>query len=127
VIHGILRDEGHNVYLQRRKVDDLTQAPHPHAIYESKLERHTTRHMHPSSTGLATMGTDKVEGRVTTVDAVYWFLWTVNPKQGDRIYENDPRYTSRQSVWEIDYAQPMRGTRGRVEFWAVGATRTSPE
>lgn len=125
VIYNIMRNFGHDVFLQRRLPDSRTgQYSDPN--FTTKLERHTVRDMIPSSTQLAGTADEQEEGVVTTVDVVFWFLWDVAPKQGDRIYEEDPRYVQRQSTWLLDYAHPMRGNRGRIEYWSCGATRETP-
>lgn len=125
VVFRILRDYGHNVYLQRRGADvDVDQ--YRKAQYSNKLERHTVRHMHPSSVGLAGATQQAREGVETNVDRVYWFRWDVNPTEGDRIIDHKPEGnppTLKQEAFLIDYAQPMRGNGGRIEYWSCGATR----
>jgi hypothetical protein len=132
VIRQVLRDYGHDIYLQRRVADNLEVCRK--AQYSPVLEKHTTRHMHGGSMGLSGAADDMEEGLVTSAEHVYWFQWDVNPREGDRIYEPDPRYDDDpdprkryQSLWEIDFAQPMREKRGRIAFWACGVTRTSPD
>ena len=115
----ILRDYGHNIYLQRRLTDET-------ARYENRYERHTVRNMIPSSVGLARAAQEVMEGRIVDVDVVYYFQWDAKPLEGDRIHEgmasSDPRG---HLVFDIDYSYPHRGNGGRIEYWACGATKTS--
>lgn len=108
----ILRDYGHNIYLQRRTGE----------TYVDGYERHTVRNMIPSSVGLARLAQEVAEGRIVNVDVVYYFQWDANPLEGDRIHEVDPRGCL---VFDIDYTYPHRGNGGRIEYWACGATKTS--
>jgi hypothetical protein len=121
-LHGILRDYGHNVYLQRR-VANVTNGPYVEPRYTERLEKHTVREMIPSTVQLANILEEQTEGNVTTVDKVYWFMWDVNPKKGDRIYDDRP--TGRE-IYTIDYAYPYRGQKGRIEYWGAGVTRAVP-
>lgn len=110
----ILREWGHDVYIQRRL---------PDGKYSDRLERVTTRHVGQS--GMVNAGSMDVheEGLEAKFDAVYYFEDTVRPKQGDRIYED---YSSRRkdyTIFVIENATPMRGRLGKVVFWTVGAKR----
>lgn len=118
---NILKHYGHNIFLQRR--DDETQK------YENKLEKHTVRY--DASAALPSTADYVVEGVIRVVDAVYYFRTEAAPKEGDRIYEPDPRYKGKgeqpgKTTFVIDYAAPMRGTDGKIQFYAAGATRESP-
>jgi hypothetical protein len=119
---GILRRYGHDVYLQRRLPDSSTSS---RVRYSTKFERHTTRNMHPSSVGLASEAEEEVEGLVHNADRVFWFRWTTDPREGDRIWEEDPRvrFKGQPSIYKIDMAHAMRGVEGRIEFWVCGCTR----
>lgn len=113
----ILRNYGHNVLLQRRTPNDDG--------WQTRLERHTVRHMEPSAR-LGLIQQEQDEGIVRDVDIVYYFRPGAMPREGDRIYERDSRYPSGQTTWIIDWALPLRGEDGRIEFWAAGTTRESP-
>jgi len=115
----ILRDYGHNIYLQRRTGDSSVTGE---ASYANGFERHTVRNMIPSSVGMARAAQEAMEGRIVDVDVVYYFQWDANPLEGDRIHEVDPRG---HLVFDIDYSYPHRGNGGRIEYWACGATKTS--
>lgn len=97
--------------------------------------------MYPATRGLPGISQDRAEGIVHTVDMIYYFLPDAKPREGDRIYEEDDRFTSPpnerprrnhigtkggQTTWIIDYALPMRGVGGRIVFWAAGVTRETP-
>lgn len=115
----ILRKWGHDVLLQRRLDDNYN--------YSSKFERVTTRHMYPANSDLVNLLKESSEG--TTADAVefiYYFDSTVNPRTGDRIYEKIEGHPQPNSVYRIDYAVPMRGKFGKIEYWVAGVTREEP-
>lgn len=133
VVDRIMRDYGHNVLL-RRRIADSNGGLYPQAQYANRggkplYEKHTVRHMHPSSVALAGTTQQQMEGVVTNIDRVYWFRWDVNPTEGDLIVDHKPvgMGANARTDWEhftIDYAQPMRGNGGRIEYWACGASRT---
>lgn len=137
VVKGIMQQYGHDVYLLRRG-PDVDNGPYPGPTYANKLERHTVRNMLPgSSTGLGHVLQEADAGLRTDVDLVFWFLWDVNPKEGDIIYEELPQSkkggdgklisSTYGSSWVIDYAYPFRGIGGRVEYWGCGATKDEPD
>lgn len=126
-LNGILRNWGHDVLLQRRTPDGKD--------WMKNLERHTVRHMYPSTRGLPQVMQERPEGLVHTVDMIYYFRADAKPREGDRIYESDERYNGHncmncdppgQTTWLIDYALAMRGKRGEVVFYACGVTREEP-
>lgn len=114
-LRTILSNWGHDVLLQKSTEDG----------HADSLERHTVRHMEPSAR-LGLIQQEQSEGIVRDVDLVYYFLPDSKVKEGDRIYEQDDRYPSGQTTWIVDWAVPLRGYRGKVEFYAVGATRETP-
>lgn len=134
VVYRILRDYGHDVHLQRR-IRDKEIGQYFTQQYSRRVERHTVRHMHSSSVALAGATQQEREGVVSNVDRVYWFRWDVNPAEGDIIIDSKPtdgmtgsKHVRREpEKFVIDYAQPMRGNGGRIEYWACGVSRTGPE
>lgn len=119
----ILKMYGHDVFIQRAKA----YIPGQPVSYEEKLERHTTRHMLPTTRGLPTVTQEQIEGLLYTAERLYYFKHDVVPYEGDRIYEIDESRTSgRQAVWNIDSAMPMRGRHGNIIYWIVGTTRERP-
>jgi hypothetical protein len=56
----ILRDFGHDIYLQRRSADGKE--------WGTKLEKHTVRHIYPSVRGLPQIMQERPEGKPHTVD-----------------------------------------------------------
>lgn len=106
---------GHDVLLQVRTPDG----------FKKELEIHTVRHMEPSAR-LGLIQQEQREGVTHDVDIVYYFLPNSKVKEGDRIYEKDDRYPSGQTTWIVDWAVPVRGAGGKIEYYAVGATRESP-
>jgi len=114
----ILREYGHDILLQRRVSDDF--------LYSTNLERLTTRHFFPSSEVLAQAQKEDNEGINTNVDLIFYFESEVNPKQGDRIYEESPSNINDPNVYLIDFAAPVRGRMGKIVYWTVGATRERP-
>lgn len=127
-INWILRTHGHDILLQRRDPSGVE--------FQNRLEKHTVRHMYPNTRGLAGILQYQPEGRVHVVDMIYFFLPNARPKEGDRIYERDPRFSDHvadggkfndgQTLWLLDYALPMRGRNGKIVFYAAGVTRESP-
>lgn len=111
-----LRGYGHNILYQR-----CTNS----GAYSQEYERHTTRHRYPASVGLPSAEQSQMEGLTHSVDMIYYFRWDVNPRERDRIYEDDIRYTT-YVMYTIDYAVPMRGVGGRIEYWVAGASRQEP-
>lgn len=119
VLDKVLRDWGHDVILQRASGDAWK--------WTAEYERHTVRSMYPSGrAALAHVQEERTEGLVHTVDMIYYFRRDACPREMDRIYEKDDRYPSGQTTWLIDYALPMRGKGGLVDYWMVGATRENP-
>jgi len=114
----ILREYGHDVLLQRRISNDF--------LYSDKFERITTRHFYPSAETLSQSQREDTEGVNTTIDAIYYFEESVNPKSGDRIYEESPSNINNPNIFLIDYAAPVRGRLGKIVYWIVGATRERP-
>lgn len=119
---GLLRKYGHNIYLQRRVNEYDGNKPE----YLNQLERHTVRHMHPSSRLLANLALEMPEGIVHDSEMIYWFKWDANPQSGDRIYENIDIYPNSLTTFLIDKAIPMRGKHGRIEFWTCGVSQETP-
>jgi len=124
-LNEILRDWGHDVFLQRKDPSG--------SGWQNVLERHTVRHTYPSVRGIPQIMSERSEGLVHAVDLVYYFRPEASPREGDRIYEHDPRYKghvgpsgSGQTTWLIDYALAMRGYGGKIEFWTIGCTREEP-
>ena len=114
----ILREYGHDILLQRRISDDF--------LYSDNFERITTRHFYPSAEALAQAQREDGEGINTNVDAIYYFEESVNPKQGDRIYEDSPSNVNSPNIFLIDFAAPVRGRLGKIVYWIAGATRETP-
>jgi hypothetical protein len=127
---------GHNVYLQRRDLyaaEDGVYRFKENEGYKEHLEQYTVRSRFPgaNNSGLARTRNEVDEGVITEVDMIFYFQWDADPKEGDRIYVKDPRYNSPNAsdgheLYKIDYAVANRGLGGRIEYWAVGATRESP-
>lgn len=114
----ILQDWGHDILYQRRLSDDFT--------YSEILERITTRNQLPRSSSLMASLQEEKEGYVANHDLIYFFESNVNPKSGDRIYEQSYNSLEDAVIYLIDIAHPIRGRRGEINFWIVGATKESP-
>ena len=122
-VENILKRWGHNILLQR--VQSIHDGEEPD--YTTILERHTVRHMYPANRGLPGIAQEMPEGVTYDCEMIYYFMWDVNPASGDRIYEELERYPNNLNVWLIDFALPMRGVKGRIEYWVVGASREVPD
>jgi hypothetical protein len=115
----ILRKWGHDVLIQRRLDDKYN--------YSSKFERVTTRHMYPSNSDLVNLLKESSEGTTAeAVEYIYYFDSSINPRTGDRIYEKIDNHPDGNTIYRIDYAVPMRGKFGRIEYWVAGVTREIP-
>ena len=114
----ILREYGHDILFQRRISDDF--------LYSDNFERITTRHFYPSAEVLAQAQREDNEGINTNVDTIYYFEENVNPKQGDRIYEESASNVNDPNIFLIDFAAPVRGRMGKVVYWIAGASRETP-
>jgi hypothetical protein len=114
----ILRQYGHDVLIQRRLDDNF--------LYSEKFERVTTRHFFPSDEAMAQIQKEDIEGINTGIDLVYYFESTVNPRQNDRIYEQDPRNTDGANLYLVDFAAPVRGKMGKIVYWIAGVTKERP-
>lgn len=111
----ILREWGHDVHIQRV----LTNGNH-----SNQFERITTRQVGQSGITNSLAKSELEEGIYTKYDAVYYFEDEVNPKEGDRIYENFSLKKSKNyTMFVIDTATPVRGRLGKIVYWVVGATR----
>lgn len=122
---SIMAKYGHAVYLQR--VTNPFEG-NEKLTYSTTLEKWMVRSMNPfTSGGLPGLVQEQPEGLEFPAEMVFWFRWNVNPGPGDRIYENLPGYPNNQVIYTIDYADAKRGDGGRIEFWAIGATRISPQ
>lgn len=110
----ILREWGHDVYIQRQ----LANGNH-----SNKFERVTTRQVGQSGFMNTNSSQEQPEGIVTNYDAVYYFDGPINPKEGDRIYENYSTRSKDYSLFRMDAVSPVRGRLGKIEYWIVGATR----
>lgn len=120
VFEGILKKWGHDVLLQRRINTDNSLEKE----FSTRLERHTTRNRLPGVVGIEE---ENLEGEFANADLIYYFKWNVNPREGDRIYENYERGLNDVVLFEVTYAHPMRGRGGNINYWAVGAQRVVSE
>jgi hypothetical protein len=114
----ILKDWGHDILYQRRLSDDF--------VYCDTLERITTRNQLPRSSSLMVSLQEQKEGNLTNHDLIYFFESNVNPKSGDRIYEESYDSLEDAIIYLIDLAHPVRGRRGEINFWMVGVTKERP-
>lgn len=118
VFRKILRDWGHDILYQRRLSDDF--------VYSDTLERITTRSMVAKTSAMATRLEEQVEGYVVNSDLIYYFEDWVEPKSGDRIYEEGDGSLDDAIVYLIDSSYGVRGRHGKINYWIVGATKESP-
>jgi hypothetical protein len=128
----ILENYGHNIYLQRRLPDDyLGEAQYPEARFTNVWEKHTVRDMLPGSTaGLAHVLMEGTAGLSSEVDLIFWFMWDVDPKTGDIVWQPSEYNTGsgqgKYKKYILDEAYPYRGTKGEVVYWGCGATEDKP-
>lgn len=110
---NILKQWGHNILIQRL-IDPKTMK------YESKLHRYTTRSYYPGSSGFVNAMQEKTQGLTVSSEVIYYLQDFVNPKSGDRIYEE---LATGNEIFKVDFAAPVRGRGGKIVYWIVGATR----
>jgi len=118
IFKNILRQWGHDVLLQRRLSDD--------GMYSDKFEKVTTRHVTAASRYLASTKEEQIEGLLVGSDRIYYFESSVNPKTGDRLYEESLSNLEDYSLFLIEECYPVRGRSGRIDFWTVGASKEKP-
>jgi hypothetical protein len=118
VFKKILRQWGHDILFQRRLSDDF--------VYDTEMQRYTTRSHLPKKFALATAAEEYPEGALVNSDLLYYFESTVNPKPGDRIYEGSFNPLEPIMMYLIDDSYPVRGRHGEVTYWIVGATKEVP-
>lgn len=118
---SILKRYGHDIFLQRR-----TQTTGDEVVYSDKLEVHTVRYSVASSRSIMNKAEERIEGLLSTSERIYYFKQTVQPFDGDRIYEADPSTATGQTVWSIDASIGLRGTSGEIIYYAASATRIQP-
>lgn len=111
----ILREWGHDVYLQRIL---------PNGNHSERFERVTTRHVGQQGANNAVSMAEMVDGLQTKYDMTYYFQGEINPKEGDRIYEGYSMKASKNyTLYRIEAVTPMRGKGGKIVFWVAGASR----
>lgn len=80
--------------------------------------------MYPANSELSSLLKEASEGTMADVlEMIYYFDKTVNPRVGDRIYENMQDHPDGDIVYLIDSVIPMRGRRGLIDYWVAGATK----
>jgi hypothetical protein len=110
----ILQNWGYDVYIQRIIAN---------GNYKETLERVTTRSVFPGGVINSRSSNEDEEGINVTSDITYYFESAINPKEGDRIYENLPNDFEKQTIYVIDTCSPMRGKGGKITYWIAGASR----
>jgi hypothetical protein len=109
-----LKQWGYNILLQRKLEN---------GNYKDTLEQVTTRSVFPGGMNNARSTQEEDEGVVTNSNVIYYFEASVNPGEGDRIYEMIPNVSGKYTIYVIDTSSPMRGRGGKIVFWTVGATK----
>ena len=118
VFKKLLKEWGHDILLQRRLSDD--------GMYSDRLEKITTRYVTAASRYLASTKEEQSEGLLINSDRIYYFESKINPKSGDRIYEESFSSLEDYSIFLIEDCYPVRGRHGNLDFWTVGASKESP-
>jgi len=118
---SILKKYGHDIFLQRR-----TQSTDNQVSYSDKLEIHTVRYSIPNNRTIMNKGQEEIEGLLSTSERVYFFKESAQPFDGDRIYEENPRTETNQTVWSIDTVVGLRGIAGEIVYYIASATRIQP-
>ena len=114
-LRKIMREWGHDVYIQRI----LENGNH-----SNSLEKVTTRQVGQSGITNTLASKEQVDGLIVKYDAVYYFESEINPKEGDRIYENySMKNHKNYTMYKINAVSAVRGKLGKIVFWVVGASR----
>jgi len=114
VFKKTLSSWGHDVYIQRIMAN---------GNYKNSLEKVTTRNIYAAGNTNAQLSQELEEGIAANSEVVYFFEASVNPKEGDRIYEKLPNNFNQQTIYTIDACSPRRGRGGKIVYWTVGATK----
>lgn len=114
IFKNTLSQWGHDVFLQRIMIN---------GNYRNNLERVTTRNVYPSGSSNAGSSKELEEGISINSEVFYFFECSVNPKEGDRIYEKLPNNFDRQTIYLVDACSPRRGKGGKIIYWTVGASK----
>jgi len=110
-----LKQWGHDVLLQRM----LENGNH-----SKKMEQVTVRSVGQNGLSNTRSRSEEDEGLVTDYDAVYYMEASIDPKEGDRIYEGySAKVGKNYSIFSIEAISPNRGRFGEILFWTVGTTR----
>jgi hypothetical protein len=118
----VIKEYGHDVYLQRSQVDPDTKE----ITYSNTLEKHTVRYSVGVHRNLPRSGEESMEGILNTTDRSYYFKHDVNPFEGDRVYDYLQRAENNQEVYLVQATVAMRGEDGQIAFWVAGVTREFP-
>ena len=113
----IIRNYGHDVYLQRR-----INHYNGKSEYSGTYEIWSVRHMESGSLPDAQQETK--EGINNSSERIYWFTAEAAPNPGDRIHEVDANLP--RTIWTIDVSLPLRGVSGEIEFFKTGCSREWP-
>lgn len=117
----IIKDWGHDVYLQRANLNEDNQL-----IYSHNVEKHTTRFTVGIHRNLPRAQEEAMEGILNSTDRTYYFKHDVKPFEGDRIYDYLDRAPNDQEVYLINATVGLRGEDGQISFWVAGVTRIQP-
>jgi hypothetical protein len=118
---AILKRYGHDIFLQRRSQTTGTEI-----TFSDKIEIHTVRYSVASSRSIMNKSQEMIEGLLSTSERIYYFKADAHPFDGDRVYEEDPRSNTKQTVWSIDTSIGLRGISGEIVFYVAAATRIQP-
>lgn len=115
-IKHLLKEWGHDVYIQRIL---------PNGNYSDQFEKVTTRSVGKSGLRILKAGSEEfIEGVSYLYDAIYYFESNVNPKEGDRIYEDySTKSNSNYTRFLMKGATAVRGKFGKINYWVVGCER----
>jgi len=118
---GILRRYGHDVYVQKRILDDKGNIS-----FSDTLTKYTVRHSLINNRALPQSRIENEEGITNTADRLYYFTSEANVYEGDRIYEDEPDAPGGKTVWSIDQVLRMKGNHGDLVYKVAGVTRIRP-
>jgi hypothetical protein len=105
---AILKEYGHNVYLQRRKLENES-GPYrmvANGRYNPVIEKWTTYRWFPGARMNVRKDRLTPLGLVDGIDGIFYFQPEAQIKNGDLIYEETPHERTVQNIYRIENAIP---------------------
>ena len=131
---NVLEDYGHYVLLIRQNKKIKLPKSYDNNLgleYGYTVERHMSRSMTASiPETLPRMNTGMIAGEMAIASKMFYFRYDVRPSEGDLVVETSweddrPIIDEYTAIYEINYPEPFRGDKGRIEYFRA-ACRLNP-